>query len=103
MAMLIDPQNILGISSNPVTGQNSKVQANSLLDRVSESFSDALDQVNQAQLNADKKIEEFATSEEKDIHGTMIALEEADISLRLMLRVRSKLTSAYMELMRLQF
>ena len=42
------------------------------------------------------------TSENKDIHGTMIALEKADISMRLMLQIRNKLVSAYEEVMRMQ-
>ena len=42
------------------------------------------------------------TSGDKDIHGTMIALEKADISMRLMLQIRNKLVSAYEEVMRMQ-
>jgi len=41
-------------------------------------------------------------SEKKDIHGTMLALEKADLSMRLMLQVRNKLVSAYDEVMRMQ-
>ena len=42
------------------------------------------------------------TADNKDIHGTMIALEKADISMRLMLQIRNKLVSAYEEVMRMQ-
>ena len=41
-------------------------------------------------------------TENKDIHGTMLALEKADLSMRLMLQVRNKLVSAYEEVMRMQ-
>jgi flagellar hook-basal body complex protein FliE len=37
------------------------------------------------------------------IHETMIKLEEAGISMRLLLKVRSKALDAYQEVMRMQF
>jgi flagellar hook-basal body complex protein FliE len=67
-----------------------------------DTFGRMFNEVNRMQVNADSKIEEFATSPNKDIHGTMIALQEADISLRLMLQIRSKLTAAYQDVMRMQ-
>jgi flagellar hook-basal body complex protein FliE len=72
------------------------------LDSMGETFSRLFHEVNNQQLEADRKIEEFATSGEKDVHGTMIALQKADLSLRLLLQVRSKLTAAYQEIMRTQ-
>jgi flagellar hook-basal body complex protein FliE len=38
----------------------------------------------------------------QDIHQAMVALEQANISLRLMLQVRNKVISAYEEIMRMQ-
>ena len=67
-----------------------------------DTFGRMFNEVNRFQLNADAKIEEFATSPNKDIHGTMIALQEADISLRLMMQIRAKLTTAYQDVMRMQ-
>ena len=65
-------------------------------------FSKMLDDTNRLQLEAEKKQTEFMTSANKDIHGTMIAMEKADISLRLLLQVRNKLTAAYEEISRMQ-
>ena len=45
---------------------------------------------------------ELLTASEKDIHGTVIAMEKAEISLRLLLQVRNKLTTAYEEVMWMQ-
>jgi len=39
----------------------------------------------------------------QDIHQAMVALEQANLSLRLMLQVRNKMISAYEEIMRMQF
>jgi len=58
--------------------------------------------VNPHHLDAEATKVELMTSPNKDIHGTMIALEKADISMRLMLQVRNKLVSAYEEVMRMQ-
>jgi len=71
-------------------------------ERLGDTFSKLFNDVNNLQLAADDKIEEFATSPDKDIHGTMIALQKADLSLRLFLQIRSKLTAAYQEIMRMQ-
>lgn len=65
-------------------------------------FARMFDEVNRLQVQADQKVEEFATSPTKDVHGTMIALQKADISLRLFMQVRAKLTNAYNQVMRMQ-
>ena len=73
-----------------------------LVDGIGDTFARLFNEVNTLQQRADLKMEEFATSPEKDVHGTMIALQKADLSLRLLLQVRSKLTAAYQEVMRMQ-
>jgi len=40
--------------------------------------------------------------ESKNLHETMIAMEKADISFRLMMGVRNKIIEAYQEIMRMQ-
>jgi flagellar hook-basal body complex protein FliE len=36
------------------------------------------------------------------LHDTMIAMEQADVSFRLMMQVRNKIVDAYQEIMRIQ-
>ncbi|MEA3545371.1 MAG: flagellar hook-basal body complex protein FliE [Thermodesulfobacteriota bacterium] len=62
----------------------------------------SLAEVNQAQISADRAAEQIAAGETKNLHGTMIKLEEADISLRLMVQMRNKAVEAYQEIMRMQ-
>lgn len=69
---------------------------------LSRTFEKLLQDVNQQQLNAEAKQVELLVTDNKDIHGTMLALEKADLSLRLMLQIRNKLVSAYEEVMRMQ-
>lgn len=59
----------------------------------------AVDGVSSQQLAADDKLAELASGENVDLHGTMIALEEAEITLRTMTAVRDKVVGAYQEIM----
>ena len=69
---------------------------------INRTFEKLLQDVNQQQFNAEAKKIELMVTENKDIHGTMLALEKAELSMRLMLQIRNKLVSAYEEVMRMQ-
>ena len=60
-------------------------------------------EVNGLQITANEAVEENSIEGASNIHETMIKLEEADVSLRLMGKVRNKAIEAYHELMRMQF
>lgn len=62
----------------------------------------ALEGVNEMQIEADRSIEDLTTGASKDIHQTMIAMEKADVSLKLMVQVRDKVVDAYKQLMQMQ-
>jgi flagellar hook-basal body complex protein FliE len=74
--------------------------------KVEKSFSDFLkstvDQVTKAQSTGDSAIEKLNTGEAKNMHEVMIAVEEADISLRMLVQMRNKALTAYDEIMRMQ-
>ncbi len=59
--------------------------------------------VNEMQAEADSAAQKLVTGENKDIHGTMIAMQKANISMTLMMEVRNKIISAYDEIKRMQF
>ena len=59
----------------------------------------AIDGVSDQSIAADDKLAKLASGQEVDLHGTMIAMEEADITLRTMVAVRDKVVSAYQEIM----
>ena len=69
-------------------------------------FADVLqstvEKVNDAQLQADQAVNELHAGEAKNIHEVTIALEQADISLRLLVQMRNKAMDAYQEIMRMQ-
>ena len=70
------------------------------------SFSDlmrqSVDQVNEYQHQADTAVNELVAGRSKNIHETMLTIERADTSLKLMTQVRNKILDAYREIMRMQ-
>ena len=69
-------------------------------------FSDVLrksvEQVNEYQHDADTAIDNLVAGRTKNIHETMLSIERADTSLKLMIQVRNKILDAYREIMRMQ-
>lgn len=61
-------------------------------------FTDALNHVDTSQRVADLKLERLASGEDVDIHGTMIALQEADVTLRFAVSIRDKLLEGYQKI-----
>jgi flagellar hook-basal body complex protein FliE len=61
----------------------------------------SLEEVNRKMLEADKAIEDFTLGKKQDIHGTMIAMQKAEISFELVMQIRNKLVSAYDEIRRM--
>ena len=62
----------------------------------------AVAQVNQDQVAADRAVTEMVESQGANVHETMIALERADISLRLATKIGQKLVQAYQDISRIQ-
>jgi flagellar hook-basal body complex protein FliE len=67
-----------------------------------ETLKKSLKEVNQIQKVADQKIEELITGKTDNIAEVMIAKEQADVALRLMMQVRNKVLEAYQEIMKMQ-
>ncbi len=62
----------------------------------------SLTEVNQMQQKADAAVSALAAGEKVSLHETMIAMEQADVSFRLMMQVRNKIVEAYQEILRMQ-
>jgi len=67
-----------------------------------ETLKESLEKVNELQKEADEAVKKLATGEGGNIHETMLAIEKADISFRMMMQVRNKIVEAYQEIMRMQ-
>jgi flagellar hook-basal body complex protein FliE len=62
----------------------------------------AISKANDIQLEAGQATEALMTGQTQNIHQTMVALQEADVSFQLMMQIRNKLVSAYEEISRMQ-
>ena len=61
-----------------------------------------LKQVNDLQNRGDQATLELHAGKIENLHEVMIAVEQADISLRMLVQVRNKAQQAYEEIMRMQ-
>lgn len=66
-------------------------------------ISQAIHDVNNKMADASKAAQELTEGKNKDIHGTMIAMEKASISFQLLTQVRNKIIDAYKEVQRMSF
>lgn len=62
----------------------------------------AINKVNGLDKDANRSIIDLLQGK-TDIHETMIALQKADVSMRLLLAIRNKVLNAYTEIMHMQF
>ena len=83
-----------------------KTQESSEVDKAGSTFSsmlnDLVSDVEQQQASADQAIQELHAGGNTSLHEAMIAMEQADISIRFMVQVRNKAMEAYQEIMRMQ-
>ncbi len=63
-------------------------------------LSKSVDQANQLNLDAEQRIQMAVAGEDESPHTTMIAIQKADVSFRLLLSVKEKLLSAYQQVIR---
>lgn len=62
---------------------------------------EALNEANATQQQAETAASDYASGKQNDLHGTMITMAQADISLRLVSNVRNRVIEAYREVMRM--
>ncbi len=68
-----------------------------------ETLQESIEKVDQQQKAADASMQDLAVGRGKTLHETMISVEQAGISFKMMMAVRGKLINAYHEVMRMQF
>lgn len=67
-----------------------------------EAMREVFESTNRLQAQADSEIQALAVGKKGDLHKTMIAMEEADVSFQLLMQIRNKIVAAYQEIMRMQ-
>jgi flagellar hook-basal body complex protein FliE len=63
----------------------------------------AMNQVDDAQNDAQTKVRDLLQGNGQDLHTAMIAVEKADLSFQLMMQVRNKIIQAYQTISQMQF
>lgn len=61
---------------------------------------EAVHGVNQDQLKSEQAVNDFVSGKDTNLHSTLLSLEKADVSFKLMMQVRGKLMEAYQQIMR---
>lgn len=93
-------------SISSVLPQTVKPVDTSAAGQASTGFGDMLktmiDKVNDTQAAGDQATRNLQSGDAKHLHEVMIAVEEADVSLRMLVQMRNKALTAYEEIMRMQ-
>lgn len=96
-----DLNKVSGLSTADLLGK-----ANGASSEAGEGFANALkkslNEVNEMQEAGEKAMSDLATGQVKDLHQAALAIDKAEISMKLMLEVRNKALSAYKEISRTQ-
>lgn len=95
---MIDPVSRIGNLVEAPTPQNVAPASKSF----SAAIGDLIGEVNGQVVNADRQVQKLAVGEADSLHHVLISLEEAKVSLGLVVQVRNRLVDAYQELLRMQ-
>lgn len=91
---------------SPITLLPPKVAENGPVAKSTAGFGDMLTsmvtKVNDSQIAGDQAVRKLQSGNAQHLHEVMIAAEEADISLRMLVQMRNKALTAYEEIMRMQ-
>ena len=71
-------------------------------DKFTEALHSSLEAVDRKMKTADQNIQDLASGKTNRLHETMMSVEEADLSLKMLLQVRNKALEAYREIARMQ-
>ena len=85
-------------SSSPSTNKTTSPSQSSFGDILKQTLND----VNETQKEAQNATIDLATGQIKDIHQAAMAINKAELSMKMVLEVRNKAVSAYKEILRTQ-
>ncbi len=91
---LLPTEGTIGVESSPSAGAGEGPAGASFGDV----FAGMIKQANEADHAATVKVDALSSGATDDLHGTMIATREADISIKLVGTIRNKLLDAFQEI-----
>lgn len=97
-------QSIYGSALNPSTikiGNELKTTPHEAQQSFGTFLKDAIQQVNQKQLESDKMTEKLILGGDVELHDVMISAQKASVALNATMEVRNKVIEAYQEIIRM--
>ena len=67
-----------------------------------DALASAIQQVEAVQQNSSQSVERFLSGDGEELHTTILATQQAELSMDLFLQMRNKVVNAYQEIMRMQ-
>jgi len=95
-------QPIQGIQLTPLQNTTQKAEVTEAENSFADMLTGLVGEVDNQQKAADAAVQEVHAGGAKNLHEAMIAMEQANISIRFMVQVRNKALEAYQEIMRMQ-
>ncbi len=95
-------QPIQGIQPIPLQNTTKTAEVTEAENSFADMLTGLVGEVDNQQKAADTAVQEVHAGGAKNLHEAMIAMEQADISIRFMVQVRNKAMEAYQEIMRMQ-
>ncbi len=92
------PAPVEPLSSTPLSPQTAKPAETSF----GNLFEQAVQRVEQTQLDSREKVDRLLRGEEQELHEVVLASQRAELSFEYFLQVRNKVVQAYQEIMRMQ-
>jgi len=99
---MADIQAIKSLSTSDLLKSKSTGSAESSKTDFAQELRNALGNVNDMQVDSERAMSDISTGSVKDLHQAAIAIDKAEISMKLMLEVRNKALNAYKEITRTQ-
>lgn len=85
---------------------SNNINSKAIEENTGKSFSDvisnAINKVNESQINADNKIEAMIKGEDVSMHEVMLSMQESQLSMQMLIEVRNKVVEAYQEINKIQ-
>ncbi len=93
-------QGIDALSTISLQGDIAKVGATESGSDFFSILKESLGEVNDMQVKGEQAVTNIATGQVKDLHSAAIAIDKAEISMKVMLEVRNKALNAYKEILK---
>jgi flagellar hook-basal body complex protein FliE len=97
-----DINKIGSLSTADLLKQKSGAGAESTNGDFAKELKSAMNELNAKQVEGEKAMADIATGSVKDLHQAAMAIDKAELSMKLMLEVRNKALNAYKEITRTQ-